>query len=948
MASRHALACLLLAALACSTPATSSPLRGDSPVVVAMENAAARHGVPIAYLVAIAYVESRFEMRVGDEASFAGGHGMLHLVEGSTLDRAVALTGADEEVLRTDLASHVDGAAAVLAELRREHGSWPNALALYGPGSYDQDAGLRYVDAIESLVRDGLEETDRLGRSIVLRAQPSAGPSREELEDAVGAVSAEARPDYSGARWVGPACEYTNASRGAADIDYVIIHTCQGAFSGCWGWLKACGGANASVHYVVSSGGDVVQIVEEQDIAWHDGCFNSRTVGIEHEGFISDPGRWYTEAMYCASARLTRSICDRNRIPIDRAHIMGHNEAPDCSDHTDPGSGWNWSKYMEYVRCGCGGCCTPGRTESCNNADDDCDGRIDEGLSRGCGSDVGACRRGTQTCSRGSWGSCAGEIRPASESCNGVDDDCDGSVDDGLRRGCGTDVGECVAGTQSCNDGDWGSCEGAVDPIRERCDELDNDCDGETDDEDVCEIEELVLQPKDGPSLNTDVDGDGRSDACASEGESLGCHLASGHGFERSLTGPELAIDGFGDPSHFSTLRMGDVDGDGRADACIRASEGVRCWTSNGDTFGTVIEGPALSDDAGFREAAYFTTVRLADVDGDGLADLCARWADGLHCYRSTGNGFEESHWLPDLADDAGFAEVAHYGTLRLGDIDGDGRADVCARQASGVTCWRSEGRDFGDPIAGPRWRDEDGFDALDIWSTLRLADVNGDGRADLCARTPSGFECHPSTGRGFGDPLLGPTLSDADGWSEKSHFATLRLGDIDADGRADLCGRGRGGVTCWLASERGFDQVIDGPSLRDADGWTDASWFRTFRLADVTGDGRADICARDDVEGLRCWRSDGRGFPVELPGPTWTAGWGAPERFGSIRLAGLGGGEAGPDLDGGDPGPGDSDGGCSCSTTANDSPVPRAPALLLLCLFAARLRRRTQTETSR
>src|SRR5437588_361505 len=72
--------------------------------------------------------------------------------------------------------------------------------------------------------------------------------------------------------------------------------------------------------------------------------------------------------------------------------------------------------------------------------DDNCDGRVDEGCActdgalRLCGSNVGACRTGTQTCGRGAWGACTGGVTPGPETCNGVDDNCDGLTDEGC--GC--------------------------------------------------------------------------------------------------------------------------------------------------------------------------------------------------------------------------------------------------------------------------------------------------------------------------------------------------------------------------------------------------------------------------------------------------------------------------------------------------------------------------------
>jgi hypothetical protein len=125
--------------------------------------------------------------------------------------------------------------------------------------------------------------------------------------------------------------------------------------------------------------------------------------------------------------------------------------------------------------------------EVCNGLDDDCDGMTDELVTRACGTDVGACVAGTETCAGGAFGACAGSIAPIDEVCNGEDDDCDGTTDEGLVRGCGTDVGECVAGTETCRDGSWGACAGSVGPAAERCDgRLDESCDGTVDEGCAC------------------------------------------------------------------------------------------------------------------------------------------------------------------------------------------------------------------------------------------------------------------------------------------------------------------------------------------------------------------------------------------------------------------------------------------------------------------------------
>jgi hypothetical protein len=121
--------------------------------------------------------------------------------------------------------------------------------------------------------------------------------------------------------------------------------------------------------------------------------------------------------------------------------------------------------------------------EVCDGLDNDCDGVIDNGMTRSC---ANGCGGGTETCTNGVWGGCtAPAVGP--ELCDGKDNDCNGTIDEGCAclggqvRACGSILGACALhrGSQTCgSDGKWGSCDGATLPSPEVCNGLDDDCDG--------------------------------------------------------------------------------------------------------------------------------------------------------------------------------------------------------------------------------------------------------------------------------------------------------------------------------------------------------------------------------------------------------------------------------------------------------------------------------------
>ena len=131
--------------------------------------------------------------------------------------------------------------------------------------------------------------------------------------------------------------------------------------------------------------------------------------------------------------------------------------------------------------------------EACNLVDDDCDGETDEGNPGGglicqLAGLEGECARGVTTCVRGEV-VCSGENEAIDEICDGADNDCDGTIDEGELPGVGEECdtgffGACGSGVRACAGGGL-TCIQNADPTDEICDGLDNDCDDSTDEETI-------------------------------------------------------------------------------------------------------------------------------------------------------------------------------------------------------------------------------------------------------------------------------------------------------------------------------------------------------------------------------------------------------------------------------------------------------------------------------
>ncbi len=422
--------------------------------------------------------------------------------------------------------------------------------------------------------------------------------------------------------------------------------------------------------------------------------------------------------------------------------------------------------------------------ETCDGADDDCDGATDEGfmVGVGCdGADADLCAEGAIECDGAGGARCSDATPDNAEPCNGADDDCDGMTDEGCAcsagatQPCGTDTGECVTGTQRCVAGAWGACEGGRGPAPETCDARDEDCDTLTDegfplgtacdgpDSDRC-AEGVIVCDGSGGTACGDATGDAL-DLC--EGTDDDCDPASPDGSE------DPSLGGGCDGGDGDLCAEGVLECRAGAPACsdATATSAETCDGSDEDCDGTADEVCVTCAPSGW-------TLEMVEVSGDvgSWVDLATDGAGGLHASYYDGSGGDlryayhppAGYWVPERVDGAS-ANVGQYADAL---IDGDGGAHLLYRDQSNTDlryAYRPRGGAWSFTVVDSSANvGNHASIAMDPSGGLHAAyrdDTNNDLRY-----------AHKPRGMPWGTPI---TVQSTDNVGEQASIATDAMGDV-------------------------------------------------------------------------------------------------------------------------------------------------------------------------
>jgi hypothetical protein len=329
---------------------------------------------------------------------------------------------------------------------------------------------------------------------------------------------------------------------------------------------------------------------------------------------------------------------------------------------------------------------------------------------------------------------------------------------------------------------------------------------------------------------------------------------------------------GWSNPDQYESITSGDIDGDGRGELIGRNGNNLEIftWASPKTTpnkaynpnpgqwsqvvpTGAAGTAPTFAATDGWWDLSRSSTFRLADLDGQAGDELVVRTGTGLTVYRylAATKTFGAPIATSVFPDSAGWGQSnpGQYETIMTGNVDGNPGDEIIGRGADGLETWKLTSGGLTRIDGGaPALSNDLGWNHPQYWRTIRTGDVDGDGKDEVVGRGVNGlqvFDLDVAT-ETWTPGAVETGWSDGVGWTNPVYYATVTVGDVNADGRDDVVARSSDGITA-VTLQGSWKSVAPHDGFTDSEGFNDPENASTVQVADVLPAAGMEVIGRAD-----------------------------------------------------------------------------------------------------
>ncbi len=340
-----------------------------------------------------------------------------------------------------------------------------------------------------------------------------------------------------------------------------------------------------------------------------------------------------------------------------------------------------------------------------------------------------------------------------------------------------------------------------------------------------------------------DLDGDGKADLVVANYLSNTVSV-----YRNTSTSGSVGSGSFATKVDFTTglysrfVAIGDLDGDGKADLLVANSNSNSVSVLRNTSASGSIDAGSFASKVDFATGTYPYSVAIGDLDGDGKADLAVANlnSNSVSVFRNTSSS--GSIEVGSFASKVDFTTGSSPNSVAIGDLDGDGKADLAVANGGSNTVSVFRNTSSSGSIEAGSFATKVDFTTGSYPRYVAIGDLDGDGEADLVVTNYSSNSVSVFRNTSTSGSIVNGSFATKVDFTTGTHPSSVAIGDLDGDGKADLAVTNYNSNSVSVFRNTSSSGSIDAGSFASKVGFTTGSTPNSVAIGDLDGDGKADL----------------------------------------------------------------------------------------------------------